>query len=105
MVIIAVDTFIRRRGTVTPTPAAPPQRAWPGLRPSALIAVAALTFALVFGWVTDYRYYSPNRVSPGYWVQTAHYWLEACDRSKTGEISLPAWDARAVTVPCSRIRG
>jgi len=104
MVIIAIDTFIRRRGTVTPTPAPPPQRAWRGLRPWALIAVTALTCALVFGWVTDYRYYSPNRVNPGYWAHTAHYWLEACDRSKTGEISLPAWDARAVTVPCSRIR-
>jgi hypothetical protein len=104
MVIIAVDTFIRRRGAVTPAPAPPPRRAWWGLRPWALIAVAALTCALAFGWVTDYRYYSPSRVSQGYWTHTAHRWLKACAKSKTGEISLPTWDAPNLNVPCSRIR-
>jgi hypothetical protein len=33
-----------------------------------------------------------------------HHWLGACARSKTGEISLPTWDAPNVTVPCSHIR-
>ena len=104
MVIIAVDTFIRRRGAVTATPTPPPQGAWRGPRPWALIAVTALTCALAFGWVSDYRYYVGNRVSQGYWTQTVHDWLEACARSKTGEISLPTWDAPNATVPCSRIR-
>jgi hypothetical protein len=104
MVIIAVDTFIRRRGAVTPTSTPPPQDAWRGPRPWALIAVAALTCALAFGWMSDYRYYVPSRVSQGYWTHTAHQWLEACARSKTGEISLPTWGAPSLTVPCSRIR-
>jgi hypothetical protein len=102
-VIIAVDTFIRRRG-VTPASPPPPRDAWRGLRPWALIAVTALTCALAFGWVSDYRYYVPSRVSQGYWAHTASHWLAACDRSKTGEISLFTWDAPKATVPCSRIR-
>ena len=104
MVIIAVDTFIRRRGAVTSAPAPPPQDAWRGPRPWALIAVTALTCALAFGWISDYRYYIPSRVSQGYWAHTAHHWQKACARSKTGEISLPTWDAPRATVPCSRIR-
>jgi hypothetical protein len=67
MVIVAVDAFIRRRrraATSTPTP--PPQDAGRRPRPWALIAVTALTCALAFGWVSDYRYYVPNRVTPGY---------------------------------------
>ena len=100
MVIVAVDAFDRRRGA----PARPPRRGWRDPRPWSLIAVAALTCALAFGWVTDYRYDSPNRVSPGYWAPYARSWLEACARSKTGEISLPTWDAPDATVPCSRIR-
>ncbi len=101
-VIIAVDTFIRRRGAVTPT--SPSQDAWRGPRPWALIAVTALTCALALGWVSDYRYYVPSRVSQGYWTHTVRDWLKACDRSKTGEISLSTWAAPKVTVPCSRIR-
>ncbi len=104
MVIIAVDAFIRRRGAVTPSPTSPPQDAWRGPRPWALIAVTALTCALAFGWVSDYRYYVPSRVSQGYWTPTVHDWLEACARSKTGGISLSTWGAPNVTVPCSRIR-
>ena len=104
MVIVAVDTFIRRRGAVTPTPRPPPQDPWLGPRPWALIAVTALTCTLAFGWVSDYRYYAANRVSQGYWIETVHDWLEACARSETGEISLPTWDAPNATVPCSRIR-
>ena len=100
MVIIAVDTFIRR-GAVTSMPA---QDVWRGPRPWALIAVTALTCALAFGWVSDYRYYVPSRVSQGYWTHTVHTWLEACATSKTGEISLPTWDAPKAIVPCSRIR-
>ncbi len=105
MVIIAVDTFIRRRGAVTPAPTPPPRDAWRGPRPWALIAVTALTCALAFGWLSDFRYYSPSRVSQGYWAPTAHDWLEACARSKTGEISLINWGGPDLTVPCSRIRG
>ena len=104
MVIIAVDTFIRRRRAVTPTPRPPPQDPWLGPRPWALIAVTALTCTLAFGWISDYRYYAANRVSQGYWTQTVHQWLEACATSKNGEISLPTWDAPNATVPCSRIR-
>ena len=102
MVIIAVDTFIRRRGAVTPT--SPPQDAWRGPRPWALIAVTVLTCALAFGWMSDYRYYVPSRVSQGYWTITVHHWLKACARSKTGEISVRTWDAPKAVVPCSRIR-
>ncbi len=104
MVIIAVDTFIRRRGAVPPAPAPLPQDQWRGRRPWALIAVTALTCALAFSWISDYRYYVPSRVSQGYWTGTVHDWLQACDSSKTGEISLPTWDAPNATVPCSRIR-
>lgn len=103
MVIIAVDTFIRRRSAVTPDLTSPPQRARRSLRPWALVAVVALTCGLAFGWVTDYRYYSPSRVSQGYWTHTLHQWVKACTRSKTGDISLPTWDAPNLTVPCSRI--
>lgn len=102
MVIIAVDTFIRRRAAVTPTPS--PQNAWRGPRPWTLIAVTALTCALAVGWMSDYRYYVPSRVSQGYWTTAVHRWLEACARSKTGEISVRTWDAPNATVPCSRIR-
>jgi hypothetical protein len=103
MVIIAVDAFVRRRAAVTLTPMPAPRRSWLGPRPWALVAVAALTCALAFGWITDYRYYSPSRVSQGYWTHTVHHWLTACARSTTGEISLPTWDAPKATVPCSRI--
>lgn len=107
MVIIAVDAFVRRRGALPPAAAptlpAPPRRAWRGLRPWALVAVAALTCALAFGWVSDYRYYSPSRVSQGYWTATLDGWLRACARSTNGEISLPTWDAPNLNVPCSRI--
>jgi hypothetical protein len=103
-VIIAVDTFTRRRGAATPAPASSPRDAPRGPRPWALVAVAALTCALAVGWVSDYRYYSPSRVSQGYWAQTVHDWLEACATSKTGEISLPTWRGPNATVPCSRIR-
>ena len=104
MVIVAVDTFIRRRGAVTSTPTPLPRDGWRGPRPWALIAVTALTCALALGWMSDYRYYIPSRVSQGYWSHTVHYWLEACARSKTGEISLSTWHAPKATVPCSRIR-
>ena len=100
MVIIAVDAFIRRRSAAPPALTAPEPRAGRGLRPWALVAVAALTCALAFGW----RYYSPSRVSQGYWTHTLNGWRKACETSKTGEISLPTWNAPNVTVPCSRIR-
>jgi hypothetical protein len=103
MVIIAVDAFVRRRSAVTLTPLPPSRPSWLGPRPWTLVAVAALTCALAFGWVTDYRYYSPSRVSQGYWTHTVHHWLTACAGSKTGEISLHTWDAPNVTVPCSRV--
>jgi hypothetical protein len=104
MVIIAVDTFTRRRGAATPAPTPEPQDAWRGPRLWALIAVTALTCALAVGWVSDYRYYSPSRVGQGYRAHTVHDWLEACATSKTGKISLPTWRAPNATVPCSRIR-
>ena len=105
-VIIAVDTFIRRPGAVTPTvtPAPRSRAARPGPRPWTVIVVTALTCALAFSWLSDYRYYVPSRVSQGYWTHTLDHWLRACAASKTGEITLPAWDAPRVTVPCSRIR-
>ena len=90
-----------RRGHACTSPS---QDAWRGPRPWALIAVTALTCALALGWVSDYRYYVPSRVSQGYWTPTVRDWLEACARSKTGGISLSTWGAPNVTVPCSRIR-
>jgi len=101
-VIIGVDTFIRRRGAVTPAPRSRDAR--PGPRPWTVIAVTALTCALAFSWLSDYRYYVPSRVSQGYWTHTLDHWLRACATSKTGEISLPSWDSPRVTIPCSRIR-
>jgi hypothetical protein len=100
-VIIAVDTFIRRPGPVAPTPRS--RAARPGPRPWTVIVVTALTCALAFSWLSDYRYYVPSRVSQGIWTHTLDHWLRACAGSKTGEISLPAWDSPNVTVPCSRI--
>ncbi|HET6193454.1 MAG TPA: hypothetical protein VFE59_41355 [Trebonia sp.] len=101
MVIIAVDAFVRRRSAVTLTPLLPSRPSWLGPRPWTLVVVAALTCALASGWITDYRYYSPSRVSQGYWTHTVHHWLTACASTKTGEISLPTWDAPKATVPCS----
>jgi hypothetical protein len=103
-VIIAVDTFIRRRGAVTPAQTSPLQDAWRGPRPWALVAVTALTCALAVGWMSDYRYYVPSRVSQGYWTHTVHHWLTLCAKSKNGDISLHMWDAPHVTVSCSWIR-
>jgi hypothetical protein len=105
MVIVAVDAYVRRSAVgLTPLPPARPSwPSWRGPRPWTVVAVAALTCALAFGWVTDYRYYSPSRVSQGYWTHTLDHWLRACASSKTGEISLPTWDAPNATVPCSRI--
>jgi hypothetical protein len=100
-VLVAVDTFIRRPGPVTSTPRS--QAARPGPRPWTVIVVTALTCALAFSWLADYRYYVPSRVSQGIWTHTLDHWLRVCDGSKTGEISLPAWDAPNAVVPCSRI--
>jgi hypothetical protein len=107
MVIIAVDAFVRRRRAVALTLLLPPSRP---ARPSRLgpqawtvVVVAALTGTLAFGWVTDYRYYSPSRVSQGYWTHTVNQWLTACAGSKTGAISLPTWDAPNAIVSCSRV--
>ena len=114
--IIAVDHFTRRRNAALAGPAGaatgqaelapPPPGATGGgghPRPWALVAVAVLTCALACGWVTDYRYYIPSRVSAGNWAPQAHRWLRACDASHTGTISLPTWYAPNLTVPCSRV--
>jgi hypothetical protein len=115
-VLIAVDHFTGRRraartgpaaaaapdtGEVPPLPGA--ARGAGRARPWALIATALLTCTLACGWVTDYRYYVPSRVSAGYWAPHADKWLRACDRSHAGLIRLATWDAPKLTVPCSRI--
>jgi hypothetical protein len=114
-VIIAVDHFTGRRRAARTGPAAAAREASAALPPpgaargagvprvGALVAVASLTCVLACGWVTDYRYYVPSRVSAGYWAPHADRWLRACDRSQAGVIRLATWDAPGLTVPCSRI--
>jgi hypothetical protein len=92
--IVAVDAFIRRRGTAG-EPAAG--------RPRAVAAAAALGCVLALGWVTDYRYVT-QRTTDGHWRPVAVSWLAACQHSRTGEIAVPAWGRHTVILPCSRIR-
>jgi hypothetical protein len=112
-VIIAVDHFTGRHRVARTGPAAaarreagqvpPPGAVGGGKRSRGLAAIAVLACALACGWVTDYRYYVPSRVSAGYWTPHADKWLRACDRSHAGAIRLATWDAPKLTVPCSRI--
>jgi hypothetical protein len=83
--IVAVDTWIRRRG------AAP------------LVAACVLTCVLAFGWVTDFRYPTARSTNPR-WQPYAQSLIVACDRSKTGEIDILRWGGHPVPLECSHLR-
>jgi len=94
--IVAVDAFIRRRGTAVGA-------AGVTLRPQAIAAAGALVCVLAIGWITDFRYLT-QRTTDGHWTPVAVSMLNACSHSRTGAIALPAWGHRGLTVPCSRLR-
>ena len=95
--IIAVDAFIRRGVAVAAGTAAVT------VRPQAVAAVAALGCVLAVGWVTDFRY-ATQRTTDGWWRPVAVAMLTSCEHSRTGTISIHAWDHRRATVPCARLR-
>jgi hypothetical protein len=95
--IVGVDAYLRRHG--------PPRLRWRSPRrfgTRSLVAVGVLACMLGLGWVTDFRYIT-QRESGGYWRTQATRWLDQCDQGQPGEITIPAWDAKA-TVECSRLR-
>ena len=93
--IVAVDSYARR------ATAAGRVRASSIRGP---IAAATLACALAAGWVTDFRYIE-GRGGAHPWQPVARSWLESCARSRTGEITIPAWGQEATaTVECSRLR-
>lgn len=94
--ILGVDAYLRRHGPVG-LPIRP--RARPSRR--ALLAAGVLVCVLGFGWVTDLRY-DTGRTSEGHWRVEAQHWLHECERSRNGEITIPAWNSTQVTVACSR---
>ena len=101
--IVGVDAYLRRhRPLRLPDLPRPRPGSRPRLRPRALVAVTVLACVLGFGWVTDFRY-TTERTYDGYWRVQAQHWFHECDRSSTGEITIPAWDSQA-TIECSRLR-
>jgi len=95
--IVGVDAYLRRH-----RPARPRWRSPGRLGTRSLVAVGVLVCMLGLGWVTDFRYVT-QRESGGYWRVQANHWLHECERSQTGEITIPAWYSQA-TVECSRLR-
>jgi hypothetical protein len=83
--IIAVDSYIRRRGA----------------RP--LVALGILACLLGFGWVTDFRYAS-QRAHDGHWLPYAQGLAAACAQDPAGDVTINAWGGHHYTVPCTRIR-
>jgi hypothetical protein len=80
---------------------------WP--RPRAIVAVAALVAVLGAGWVTDFRYPVRRYIGPASsWARTADTWLQYCQRTPSGTITVTFMDwwgtARlASTFRCSRL--
>ena len=93
--IIAVDALIRRGAAAGPAAVT--------VRPQAIVAVAALGCVLAAGWVTDFRY-PTQRTTDGRWTPVAAAMLNTCEHSRTGQISIPAWSHKTVTVSCARLR-
>jgi hypothetical protein len=94
LAIVAADACLRRQVA---------GRA--GRRALAVATAGAVAVACVLasGWVADYRY-ATERTTSGYWAPQARAWLEDCARGRDGQVTLPAWEGRRVTVECSRLR-
>jgi hypothetical protein len=91
--IVSVDAFAAHRASA----------GLAGVRPSVIFATAALACVLALGWITDYRYVT-QRTTTGHWSPAAASVLDACQHSRTGNVTLRAWGGHKVHVPCSRIR-
>ncbi|MGH3207645.1 MAG: hypothetical protein ACRDNO_07775, partial [Trebonia sp.] len=83
--IVAVDSYIRRRGT----------------RP--LAAACILVGVLGFGWATDFRYVA-QRINAGHWLPYAQSLVTACTHDPAGDVTLNGWGGHKFTVTCARIR-
>lgn len=83
--IVAVDSYIRRRG------------------PRPLVAACVLACVLGFGWVTDFRY-ATQRAHAGHWLPYAQGLVTACTQHPTGDVTVKAWGGHYYAVPCPRIR-
>lgn len=94
--IIAVDTYLRRRVTA-------PVRL-DTLQPRAVCAVGVLALVLAVGWVTDFRYVT-QRTTDGPWRPKAEAMLTRCEHSSTGTITVSAWYDSHAVVSCSRLHG
>jgi len=73
------------------------------VRPRVMVAAAALGCVLAVGWVTDFRYLT-QRTTNGHWRNVAVKWLNTCEHSRTGTITVPAWVTGKVTLSCSSLR-
>jgi hypothetical protein len=83
--IVAVDSYIRRRG------------------PRPLVAACVLACVLGFGWVTDFRY-ATQRAHAGHWLPYAQGLVTACTQHPAGDVTVKAWGGHYYAVPCPRIR-
>jgi hypothetical protein len=92
--ILGMDAYLHRHGA---------PRLSIRLRPRALVAAAILVCVLGSGWAADYRY-TTGRALEAPWPPVARHWIHECAVSRTGEISIPAWNSPNVTVSCSRLR-
>ena len=92
--IVAADAVLRRGGAAVGLAT---------VRPRVIIAVAALGCVLAVGWVTDFRYLT-QRTTNGHWRNVAVKWLNTCEHSRTGTITVPAWVTGKVTLSCTSLR-
>ena len=92
--IVAADAVLRRGGAAVGLAT---------VRPRVMVAVAALGCVLAVGWVTDFRYLT-QRTTNGHWRNVAVKWLNTCEHSRTGTITVPAWVTGKVTLSCSSLR-
>jgi hypothetical protein len=110
--IVAVDSCVRRRGTVRENSALRDVRATRYVRvvwavrshgARSLVAACVLVCVLGFGWVTDFRYVS-QRVNAGRWLPYAQSLVSACTHDPAGDVTLNAWGGHKFIVTCARIR-
>jgi hypothetical protein len=115
--IVAVDSYIRRRGTVHEHSAVREIGAVREKRTAryaravwvvrshgarSLVAACVLVCVLGFGWVTDFRYVS-QRINAGHWLPYAQSLVTACTHDPADDVTLNAWGGHKFTVTCARI--
>jgi hypothetical protein len=115
--IVAVDSYIRRRGTVHEHSAVREIGAVREKRTAryaravwvvrshgarSLVAACVLVCVLGFGWVTDFRYVS-QRINAGRWLPYAQSLVTACTHDPADDVTLNAWGGHKFTVTCARI--